>query len=434
MKSSARKTKARRSERVTDVTLYAPRPLQAELHSAMRRFNVLVAHRRFGKTVFCINELIAKASQNRRAEPRYAYIAPLLTQAKDVAWDHLKRATAPIPGTAVHESELRVDLPGGARIRLYGADNADRLRGLYFDGVVLDEYAQMNPRVWSEVLRPALADRHGWAIFIGTPMGRNQFCALYETARRDPDWFTARYRASETGIIPKAELEAARRAMSGDQYAQEFECSFDAAVTGAYYARMLGQAEAERRIGRVPHEPRLPVITAWDLGIGDATAIWFAQQIGSEVRLIDYYEASGAGLAHYAKYLAGLPYIYGDHLLPPDVAVHELGTGTSRFETLRNLGIAPRVLKPCKVEDGIEACRNLIPRCWFDAERCERGLSALRQYRAEYDEKQKMLRARPLHDWTSHASDAFRYLAMGLRPYRGKAAEIEGPGYHPWEW
>jgi hypothetical protein len=419
---------------VTEVALYAPRPLQAELHGAMRRFNVLVAHRRFGKTVFCINELIAKASQNTRSQPRYAYIAPLLAQAKDVAWDHLKRATAPIPGIAVHESELRVDLPGGARIRLYGADNADRLRGLYFDGVVLDEYAQMNPRVWSEVLRPALADRHGWAIFIGTPMGRNQFAALYEMARRDPDWFTARYRASETGIIPEAELEAARRAMSGDQYAQEFECSFDAAVTGAYYARLLEQAEADSRIGRVPHEPRLPVVTAWDLGIGDATAIWFAQQVGAEVRLIDYYEASGAGLAHYAKHLAGLPYVYDQHLLPPDVAVTELGSGVSRFETLRNLGVTPRVLRPSKVEDGIEACRNLIPRCWFDAERCERGLSALRQYRAEYDEKQRMLRPRPLHDWTSHAADAFRYLATGLRPYRVKNLEIEGPAYHPWEW
>jgi hypothetical protein len=350
-----------------------------------------------------------------------------------VAWEHLKRAVAPIPGTLAHESELRVDLPGGARIRLYGADNADRLRGLYFDGVVLDEYAQMNPRVWSEVLRPALADRGGWAIFIGTPMGRNQFCTLYESARREADWFTARFRASETGVIPAEELDAARRTMSAEQYAQEFECSFDAAVAGAYYARAIDLAEQGNRIGRVPHEPKLPVITAWDLGIGDATAIWFAQQVGPEIRLIDYYEASGAGLAHYAKRLAELPYVYDEHLLPPDVAVHELGTGTSRLETLRSLGIRARVLRPSKIADGIEAARNLIPRCWFDAEKCERGLTALRQYRAEYDDRQKMLRPRPLHDWTSHAADAFRYLAVGLRPLRAPV-EAVNDNYHPWDW
>ena len=170
-----------------DVHLYAPRPLQAKLHRQLKRFNVLVAHRRFGKTVFCINELIAKAAANNRTEARYGYVAPLLTQAKDVAWAYLKRFTAPIPGVNVSETELWVDLPNGARIRLYGADNADRLRGLYFDGVVLDEYAQMHPRVWSEVIRPALADREGWAIFIGTPMGRNGFCDLYESARSGQD-------------------------------------------------------------------------------------------------------------------------------------------------------------------------------------------------------------------------------------------------------
>ncbi len=192
-KATARKAARRR---VIDVVLYAPRPHQARLHAGLKRFNVLVAHRRFGKTVFCINELIAKAAANPRPEPRYAYVAPLLTQAKDVAWEYLKRYTAPIPGATAHESELRVDLPGGGRIRLYGADNADRLRGLYFDGVVLDEYALMHPRIWPEVIRPALTDRGGWAIFIGTPMGRNQFSALYQAAQYQPEWLAARFRAT----------------------------------------------------------------------------------------------------------------------------------------------------------------------------------------------------------------------------------------------
>ena len=402
------------------VELYAPRPLQERLHGSLKRFNVLVAHRRFGKTVFAINELIARAAECERETPRYAYIAPFFNQAKDVAWEYLKRYTAAIPRVAINESELRADLPGGARIRLYGADNPDRLRGLYLDGVVLDEYAQMHPRVWPEVIRPALADREGWAVFIGTPMGRNQFCELYEAALRqaqgkNDDWLAARFPASATGVIPAAELAAARAAMSEDQYAQEFECSFAAAVLGSYYGKPLAQAEAEARIAAVPWEPRLPVHTAWDLGIGDSTAIWFCQQAGREVRLIDYYEASGVGLDHYAKLLREKPYVHGDHILPHDAEVRELGSGRSRVETLRSLGIEPRVLPSARIEDGIDAVRNLLPRCWFDAGRCARGLEALRQYRRDYDDRLKAFKARPLHDWTSNAADAFRYLAMGLR-------------------
>jgi hypothetical protein len=402
--------------RDTVVELYRPRPLQARLHRNLKRFNVLVAHRRFGKTVFCVNELIARAAANRLERPRYAYIAPLFTQAKDVAWEYVKRYTAPIPGVGVNESELRVDLPGGARLRLYGADNPDRLRGLYLDGVVLDEYAQIHPRLWAEVIRPALADRQGWAIFIGTPMGRNQLHEIYEQAKAEPDWLAELFRASETGVIPAAELEAARRAMSEEQYAQEFECSFDAAVLGAYYGKLLAAAERDGRIAAVPWEPTLPVHTAWDLGIGDSTAIWFCQRAGREVRLIDYYEASGVGLDHYARVLGERAYVYGEHLLPHDAEVKELGTGKSRVETLASLGIRPRVLPALKVEDGINAARNLLPQCWFDSVRCVRGLEALRQYRREWDERLRAFKARPLHDWSSHAADAFRYLAQGLRP------------------
>lgn len=408
----------------TVVKLYHPRPLQRALHQGRKRFNVVVAHRRFGKTLFCLNELMACAVICAREAPRYAYVAPLLNQAKDVAWDHLRRVASAIPETALHATELRADLPNGARIRLYGADNPDRLRGLYLDGVVLDEYGQMQPRVWPEVIRPALADRGGWAVFIGTPMGRNAFAALYEAAKLDPDWLAVLHRASETGIIPEAELAAAARAMSAEQYAQEFECSFDAAVQGAYYARLVTALESQGRIRAVPWEPALPVHTAWDLGIGDSTAIWFCQQLGHEVRLIDYYENSGVGLAHYAGRLAERPYAYGEHLLPHDAAVREVGSGQSRVETLRSLGIRPRLLPPARLEDGIEAARNLLPRCWFDAERCARGIDALRQYRRSYDARRQVFAERPLHDWTSHAADAFRYLAMGLRPPTAPLAPI----------
>jgi hypothetical protein len=418
-----------------DVHLYAPRPLQAALHRQLKRFNVLVAHRRFGKTVFCINELIAKAAANNRTEARYGYVAPLLTQAKDVAWNYLKRFTAPIPGVNVSETELWVDLPNGARIRLYGADNADRLRGLYFDGVVLDEYAQMSPRVWPEIVRPMLADRQGWALFIGTPMGRNHFCTLYEQAARDGDWHAQRFPATETGVLQETELIAARRAMSAQAFAQEFECSFAAGVPGAYYAALLEQAELEGRIGRVPWEPRLPVTTAWDLGIGDATAIWFAQVLGQEIRIIDYYEASGAPLSHYAKLLGDKPYVYADHLLPHDISVREMSTGRTRLDTLRSLGLKVRVLTADSVEDGIEAARNMIPRCWIDAGKCARGLDALRLYRPEFDARREVFSVRPVHDWTSHAADAFRYLARGLKmPLRQPAEPAGLSEYNPFSW
>ncbi len=401
---------------------YGPRPQLVPFHNRTQRWACLVAHRRFGKTVGTINDLIRGAMVCDKTDPRFAYIAPLLGQAKDVAWEYLKRFALVIPGAQAHETELRIDLPNGGRIRLYGADNPDRLRGLYLDGVVLDEYADMRPRLWSEVVRPALADRKGWAVFIGTPKGRNEFWQIYDQATRDPEWYSSLMRASETGILSADELEAARKSMSEDQFAQEFECSFQAAVMGAYYGRLLEESEKSGRIGRIPYDPMLEVSTAWDLGVGDSTSIWFVQQLGREVRVIDYYEASGVGLDHYAKVLREKPYAYREHILPHDAEVRELGTGRSRIETLASLGVRGRTLPKQSVEDGINAARVLLPSCYFDGEKCKHGLEALRQYRRAYDDKRRDFLPTPLHDWTSHAADAFRYLAMGLKP-----AEPRGP-------
>jgi len=397
---------------------YRARAGQRALHEDRARFKVIVAHRRFGKTVFAVMQLLRGAVTVQRPAPRFAYVAPFYRQAKAIVWDYLKQFAGGSAGARFHESELRCDLPNGARISLYGADDPDSLRGLYFDGVVLDEFAQMDPRVWGEVIRPALADREGWAIFIGTPMGRNSFWKLYEQAKTAAGWRAALFRASATGVIPEAELAAAQAAMSEAEYAQEFECSFDAAIRGAYYAAEMAAAEAGGRIGRVPYEPRIPVHTAWDLGIGDATAIWFYQAAGNEERIIDYYEASGVGLDHYARELQRRGYVYGTHILPHDARVQELGSGKTRVETLTGLGFRPRVLDSHKLEDGIAAARLLLPRCWFDAEKCARGLEALRHYRTEWDARRQTFRDRPLHDWASHAADAFRYLAMGMREGR----------------
>lgn len=409
-----------RIERI--VIPYSPRKQFRQFHERTERFAAIVAHRRAGKTVACVNDLIRGALTCSRPNPRFAYVAPLYTQAKDVAWLYVRDYTNPIPGAKLHESELRVDLPNGGRVRLYGADNYDRMRGIYLDGVVLDEYADMDSRAWSEVIRPALSDRQGWAVFIGTPKGKNAFWEIWDYAAKADDWFTLSLKASETGIIPPAELADARRVMSEDQYNQEYEVSFEAAIQGAYYGKEMRQATEDGRICSVPYEPVSEVHTAWDLGIDDSTAIWFVQRVGREIRVIDYYETSGEGLAHYANVLKSKPYVYGDHLLPHDAEVKELGTGKSRLETLLGFGIRGKVVPLQRVEDGINAVRLMLPTCWFDERKCQRGIEALRQYRHEYDDKLKAFKSRPLHDWTSHAADAFRYLALGLKrktPHQG---------------
>jgi hypothetical protein len=405
---------------------YKPRELQKEIHQNMVRWNLLVCHRRFGKTVLAVNELIKKAITNQNKAPRYAYVAPLYRQAKQIAWDYLKEFTRVVPGIRFNESDLRVDFPSGARIQLFGADAPDSMRGIYLDGVVLDEYADMPARVFTEILRPSLADRGGWALFIGSAKGNTSFHELYERVKDDENWFVRVYKASETGVIHPSELDDAKSLMDEDEYNQEFECSWTASIKGAYYSTQMAEAEREGRIMTVPYERNLPVQTAWDLGVGDSTSIWFFQVYGPEVRIIDYYEASGEGLPHYAKVLQDKEYVYGTHWAPHDIVVRELGTGKSRLETARVLGITFRVAPHLPVDDGIDAVRNLLPKCWFDSLRCNEGIRALRNYRKEYDERRMEYKTRPLHDWSSHAADAFRYLAVSIRD-KGKRKEIKQP-------
>jgi hypothetical protein len=290
------------------------------------------------------------------------------------------------------------------------------MRGVYFDGAVLDEFGLMDPRAFTEVIRPALSDRQGWADFIGTSNGRNHFYELYSENRDNPDWFVRLLKASETGLILPEELADARRSMSPEQYDQEYECSFNAAVIGAYYGKEMAAVEADKRIGRVPYEPGKPVETWWDLGVGDPTAIWFCQRVNAEIRLIDYIEATGQGLAFYIKALRERPYIYGRHVAPHDIEHRELGSGRTRLEMARELGIEFVVAPKVPVDDGINAVRAILPRCWFDAEKCKRGVQALTNYRAEFDAKRDAVKSYPLHDWASHGADSFRYGAVTADP------------------
>ena len=401
---------------------YKPRPLQLEMHKGIdeHRFSLFVCHRRFGKTVALVNQLLKGALTCERDRPRFAYLAPLYKQAKQIAWDYLRHYTEPIPGRKVYESELRVDLPNGARIQLFGADNPDAIRGIYLDGVALDEYGQMSPRLWPEIVLPTLADREGWGAIIGTPLGHNDFYRKYRHAQDDAEWFCRLYRASDTGILHENELRRQRSQMSEEQYAQEYECDFNVGTPGAYYARIVGQAEEDGRIkANVVAEPQLPTFTAWDLGIGDSTSIWWAQVHHNEVRIIDFYESAGEPLSHYIDIVKargrerGIS--YEGHLAPHDIEVRELTSGRARIDVAREMGIHFEVVPKLSVDDGIEAVRNLLPRCWFDRDRCAKGIEALRSYRRDMVARTGELSSRPLHDWSSHAADAFRYLALGIR-------------------
>lgn len=405
------------TERV--VIPYSPRRVFMPYHETSMRWSVIVAHRRAGKTMATINRLIRTALTCDKPEPRTAYIAPLLKQAKDVAWTYLKRFSLVIPGSQPNESELRVDLPNGGRVRLYGADNPDGMRGIYLDDCVLDEFADMRPSVLPEIIRPALSDRRGALTAIGTPKGHNDFYKLWRTAQDDPDWFPLMLKASQTGLVAQEELESARKLMTPEQYAQEYECSFEAAILGAYWGKEMTKAESDGRICSVPVDPSQPLETAWDLGVRDSTAIWFFQVLAGGLNIVDFYESSGVGVDHYAKVVRDKGHELGVQRgvchVPHDAKVKEWGTGRTRIEQMEALNLKPQLVPMHALKDGIDGARETLARCRFDSVRCADGIEALKQYRADYDETMKILKSVPRHDWASHAADAFRYLAMGWK-------------------
>lgn len=390
---------------------YAPRRAFLPLHNRKARWALVVAHRRMGKTVACINDAI-KAAATGKPGALYGYIMPFYRQAKNVAWAYCKQYTRDIPGIKTNEAELRIDFPSGARLQLFGADNADALRGLGFDGVICDEFGDWKPSVWKFIVRPALADRRGWAIIIGTPKGRNEFYRRYLHALRADDWYCALFKASETGVLPQDELDSLLDELGEDAFRQELECDFDAAVPGAIWGKELWELEYSGRVRKDLHDPALPVHAVLDLGYSDDTAIWWFQ-VADEVRVIDCYSSNGRDLAHYDTVLREKPYRYGDWLwLPHDARAKSLAAnGRSIEQQFTSMGWKPRIVPELGLVDGIQAGRLTLKTCLFDP-RCEEGLDALKLYQREYDEDKKMFRDQPRHDWTSHYADAFRYLSL----------------------
>jgi phage terminase large subunit len=410
---------------------YSPRAHFEGFRNRNKRWSVIVAHRRAGKTVACIRDLLTRALATKKTAARFAYIAPYYSQAKQTAWDYLKLYSRDL-AAKVSESELSVELFNGSRIRLYGADNPDALRGIYLDGCVMDEFADMRPSVWGEIIRPLLADRKGWAVFIGTPKGRNAFFELYQSAKDDPDWFALVLRASETGLIDAAELADAKKAMSDSQYEQEFECSFEAAIIGSVYGKDITRARSAGRIGRVPWEPSKLVFTAFDIGYGDSTAIWFWQVMGNEPRFIDFYESNGEPITHYLGVLKRKEYNYDTLWLPHDAETNgKFATGKSIAEIVRENGFKVRIAPNLSLEEGINQGRLLLARALIDEKLCTAGIEALASYRWDYNERLDELKSIPVHDWASHASDAWRYAAVSMRvaDQKPKAIKYDLRGY-----
>jgi phage terminase large subunit len=392
-----------------DVVLpYEPRPHFVAFHQRTKRFSSIVAHRRAGKTVACVNDIIPRALFNKRKNPRYGYIAPTYRQGKEIAWQYLKDDARPAI-TRIRESELSVELLNGSKISIFGADNPDSLRGLYFDGVILDEFGDMRPSMWGEVILPTLVDRRGWAVFIGTPKGKNHFYDIVQRSQREENWYSSILTVNDTGLFRPEEIEEFRAQMSDEQFRQEFLCDFTAAITGAYYAKLL-----ETPVEGPGYNPDLPVFASADLGYTDSSAYWFWQEYPDGEVLIDYEEADNQPLAYYFDLLRYKGYDYDKIWLPHDAVAKSLQTGRSTIEQFLQAEFPVRISPRLAVQHGIDAARKILPGVRWDLKnpRVLQGLDALRSYRRQYDEIRKVYRDVPLHDWTSHCADAFRGFAL----------------------
>lgn len=392
---------------------YTPRPQFLPFHTRNQRWAVLVCHRRAGKTVATINDILTKAIYSQKERPRYGYIAPFYSQAKQIAWDYLKFYAKEV-AVKTSESALSVELFNGARITLYGADNPDAFRGLYFDGVAVDEYGNCRPNLWSEILRPALSDRKGWALFIGTPNGPNHFYDVWEQAGANETWYRFMLKASESGILDPAEMEDMKREMPADEWESEMECSWFAAVKGSYYGTEMQRA----KIGDFPPVPDVESHYVFDLGYTDTTAIWRWQEFPDHILVSFAMEWNARAIEFYINWLhaqreAG--FRMGNVWLPHDAKAKSLQTGRSIVEQFLTNGIRPKLVPNLSIQDGISAARMMFRHLVFDEAGTYEGLKALKSYKRDFNEEKKVFMDKPLHDWASNFADSFRYLSLVAR-------------------
>lgn len=389
---------------------YRPREAFKAFHGSNKRWSVVVAHRRSGKSVAAINHLVRSALMKKG---NYAYIGPTYIQTKRIAWQYVKDYCREIPGTSFNEAELKVTFVTGSFLYLLGSENPDSLRGLALDGVVFDEYQLQPPHIFGEIIRPALADRGGYAVFIGTILGKNLLFQTYDKHKDDPEWFSMYLRASESGILPQAELDDAKKIMTEAQYAQEFELEPYASIEGAIFGKEMAWLRAEGHLEPLEMEELADVDTYWDLGIADYLVVLFMQRVGREHRIIDCYYTNNTSLAEVVKVLSQKGYSYGTHYLPHDAKQRESITGMSREDFLKgklqgNIHVVPRV---AKIEDAIMAVKLHYKKLWIN-ESLETLVEALYHYSMEYDDERKVWKNIPKHDWTSHFVSALEGWAM----------------------
>lgn len=396
------------------VTLeYIPRAAFEPFHRRRQRWSCLVAHRRSGKTFALIHDLLIGALETIKHRPQFAFIAPTYAQAKRIAWEYLKDAARPFLKGTPNETELRVDLLNDGRIFLAGSDNADSLRGMYLDGVVLDEYAMQSPIVWTQIIRPALADREGWAVLSGTPKGKNHFFDEYNRARLSPEWYSMLLPASLSGILPMAELNRLRDEMPEDEFLQEMECDFTATTRGAILFREIEAAEREGRVSDTPLlDPHSEIFVASDIGFRDTAAWWFGQRTGDGVAILDYIEDVGMDADDWIGRLKTHRYVPDEVWLPHDANNRTFQTRNTAFETFMRSGVRTRIVPRTSVLDRVNAARVLAKKARFHRSNCAKGLQHLRDWTYEWDANLKVFSKTPLHNAASHGGDAFSYLAQ----------------------
>lgn len=400
---------------------FTPRPYQIPILQALDagiKRAVWLAHRRLGKDLTIWNWVIKSLACKRQTA---YYIFPTYAQAKKILWDGMtkdgNRFLDFIPPIISHkklENELLIKFKNGSVLQLLGSDNYDRLVGTNPQICVFSEYAIQNPIAW-QYLRPILAENDGVAIFISTPRAKNHFYDLYKMASESPDWFCEKLTVDDTKAISEASINKERASgMSEELVQQEFYCSFEIGVEGSYYGRCVRDTEKENRICYVPYDKNLLVYTAWDLGFTDSMSVIFFQKRGNEILIIDAYENHGYQLAHYLNHLRSKEYAYGNHYAPFDAKAHDR-TGSTFVQVAREQGFNFTVLPQQRsVMEGIETVRGYFPRMFFDKVKCDYMLKCLLQYHSDYDESTHVYKSIPAHDWSSHMSDALRYLCQSL--------------------
>lgn len=393
--------------------MYAPTPA--------RKRAILVWHRRAGKDKCAFNWLIFYALLNRGV---YYYLFPSYSQGRKVVWDNIDdhgfKNIDHIPKVyveSINKVQMQITLKNGSIIQIVGTDNYDAIRGVNCHGIILSEYAEHDPRAY-DVIRPIVDNNESPVVFVYTPRGSNHGKDLYDREVNNKDWFVSKLAVSDTGVKSPEEIDIIRsEGMSEDMIQQEWYVSFTLGIQGSYYAKYLEQAREDKRIANVPYDSSKPVYTSFDRGFASAAIIFF-QVIGQEVHVIDYYESHKEGLTDHIRMIKQKPYIYEKHFVPHDMDIHEYSLGMSAREIAGGLGVTftvlPREHRIAK-EEGIEALRSMFNRLWIDQTKCAYLIKALENYRRKYDDKKKKYDEIPLHDWSSHASDAARYMAQGIK-------------------